>query len=206
MTSPLEFRSIDHITLIVADLERTRQFYCDQLGMQEVERPNFEFPGLWLTPRLAGSEPGSFLQALIHITLADEDSGLAGWGDRQVRRTSRGHHFAMEVADAERAHRHVAELGLDRLALDELDVVEDQQVDAPQPLLVGERRLGLQGVDEAVHEPVGGQVDHPAPGLAGAGELPPLTLLVKRESAEIDSLYRSGSHDGERRHCSDLTL
>lgn len=113
MNSPLEFRSIDHITLIVADLERTRQFYCDQLGMREVARPDFEFPGLWLTPCQAESEPDGFLQALIHITLADEDSGLAGWGDRQVRRTSRGHHFAMEVADAEQAHRHVTELGLE---------------------------------------------------------------------------------------------
>ena len=113
MDSSLEFRSIDHITLIVADLERTRQFYCDQLGMQEVTRPDFDFPGLWLTPRQAESAPDGFLQALIHITLADEDSGLAGWGDRQVRRTSRGHHFAMEVADAERAHRHVTEVGLE---------------------------------------------------------------------------------------------
>ncbi len=59
----------------------------------------------------------------------------------------------------------VAELGLDRLALDELNVVEDEQVDAAQPLLVGERGLRLQGIDETVHEAVGGQVDHPATAL-----------------------------------------
>ena len=61
----------------------------------------------------------------------------------------------------------VAELGLDRLALDELHVVEDQQVDAAQALLEGQGVLGLQRVDEAVHEAVGGEVDHPAAGLAG---------------------------------------
>ena len=55
---------------------------------------------------------------------------------------------------------------LDRLALDELHVVDDQQVDAAQALLEGERGLRLQGGDEAVHEAVGGEVDHPPAGLA----------------------------------------
>ena len=80
----------------------------------------------------------------------------------------------------------MAELGLDRLALDELDVVEDQQVDAPQPLLVGERRLGLQGVDEAVHEPVGGQVDHPAPGLAGGVADPVQQVGLAQPDARVE--------------------
>ena len=57
----------------------------------------------------------------------------------------------------------VAEFLLDLLALDELDVVDDQQVDAAQPLLEGQRRLRLQGGDEPVHEAVGGQIDHAPP-------------------------------------------
>src|SRR6185312_13798996 len=59
--------------------------------------------------------------------------------------------------------QRVAEFLLDLLALDELHVVDDEQVDATQALLEGERRLRLQGGDETVHEAVGGKIDHPAP-------------------------------------------
>ena len=44
-------------------------------------------------------------------------------------------------------------------ALQELHVVDQQQVDAAQPLLEAERRLALHGGDEVVHEVVGRQVD-----------------------------------------------
>lgn len=112
MLSPIEFQSIDHITLIVSDLDQARRFYCDCLGMQEVARPNFDFPGIWLSAPQAGAEARGFLQAMIHITLADENSGRAGWGDRQVKRVSRGHHFAFQVVDANAAHEHLAKLGV----------------------------------------------------------------------------------------------
>ena len=112
MPSPIEFNSIDHITLIVADLDKTRDFYCDRLGMQEVPRPDFDFPGLWLTPSSQALDQAGFMRALIHITLADEASGLAGWGDRQVGRLSRGHHFAFEVVDAIAACNHLQQLGV----------------------------------------------------------------------------------------------
>ena len=112
MPSPIKFQSIDHITLIVSDLDQTRRFYCDCLGMQEVDRPDFDFPGIWLTAPQASGEARGFLQAMIHITLADQNSGLAGWGDRQVKRVSRGHHFAFEVTDANQAYQHLAKLGV----------------------------------------------------------------------------------------------
>ena len=40
-------RTVDHITLVASDLEASRRFYVDVLGMREVERPDFGFPGLW---------------------------------------------------------------------------------------------------------------------------------------------------------------
>ena len=43
----LDVKSFDHVTLICADLEATRRFYVDFLGMTEVQRPAFKFPGLW---------------------------------------------------------------------------------------------------------------------------------------------------------------
>ena len=39
--------SIHHVSLPVADLERSKQFYGEVLGLAEIERPPFDFPGGW---------------------------------------------------------------------------------------------------------------------------------------------------------------
>ncbi len=61
----------------------------------------------------------------------------------------------------------MTELGLDRLSLQELGVVENQQVDRSQALLERDRSLRLQRGDESVHELLGGQIDDRAPLLTG---------------------------------------
>src|SRR4051812_5217629 len=43
----IRVKGIDHVTLVVKDLERSRQFYAGTLGMREVPRPAFPFAGLW---------------------------------------------------------------------------------------------------------------------------------------------------------------
>jgi len=45
---------LDHVTLRTADLEGTRQFLQDLLGLTVGFRPNFSFPGYWL---YRGDEP-----------------------------------------------------------------------------------------------------------------------------------------------------
>ena len=62
----------------------------------------------------------------------------------------------------------MAEFG-GRLALQELHVVDQQQIDTAQPLLEAERRLALHGGDEVVHEMVGSQVDDVAVGIGRTG-------------------------------------
>ena len=47
----LNAKSFDHVTLICADLEATRRFYVDFIGMTEVPRPAFKFPGLLVSTR-----------------------------------------------------------------------------------------------------------------------------------------------------------
>ena len=89
----LAVTAFDHITIICADLDATRRFYVDLLGMKEVERPAFRFPGLWF-------QLGS---VQIHATQANLESGQAGWGDREVKIVARGHHFAFAVDDVKRA-------------------------------------------------------------------------------------------------------
>jgi glyoxylase I family protein len=37
-----------HVAVSVTDLDAARDFYCDVLGFEELPRPDFGFPGLWL--------------------------------------------------------------------------------------------------------------------------------------------------------------
>lgn len=102
-TAPIRVRHIDHVTLVVTDLERSRRFYADVLGMEEVPRPGFRFPGLWFQ---AGPTQ-------IHLIGEHAESGSAG-----VSRAadgisiSRTHHFAFEVADANAAAAALQQLGI----------------------------------------------------------------------------------------------
>ena len=103
-------KRLDHITIIVSDLSRTIQFYCDTLGLFEIKRPKFEFPGVWLASHQDAT------RAEIHATLEGELAGKAGWGDRGVKRVSRGHHFAFEVQDAAVAEAYLRDQGV-RIAI-----------------------------------------------------------------------------------------
>jgi catechol 2,3-dioxygenase-like lactoylglutathione lyase family enzyme len=39
---------LDHVTVLCSDVERSRAFYCEVLGMADGDRPPFNFPGAWL--------------------------------------------------------------------------------------------------------------------------------------------------------------
>ncbi len=44
----MRIHTLDHIALLVKDVERTRQFYGRLLGLEEIPRPqSFDFPGAW---------------------------------------------------------------------------------------------------------------------------------------------------------------
>jgi catechol 2,3-dioxygenase-like lactoylglutathione lyase family enzyme len=94
--------SFDHVTIICADLEATRRFYVDVLGMTEVARPAFGFPGLWF----------QLGDVQIHATQQSPEAGQAGWGDRGGTITSRGHHIAFAVDDVTKALEVVQKLGV----------------------------------------------------------------------------------------------
>jgi len=52
----------DHFTIVTDQLEATRAFYVDLLGMREGPRPPFPVPGLWL---YAGNQP------ILHVVAVD---------------------------------------------------------------------------------------------------------------------------------------
>jgi len=43
----MDIQGIHHASLPVADLDRSRRFYVDIMGLREIERPPFDFPGAW---------------------------------------------------------------------------------------------------------------------------------------------------------------
>ncbi|MFO0980018.1 MAG: VOC family protein [Planctomycetaceae bacterium] len=102
MNSPVKVRHIDHVTLVVRDVEASRKFYVGLLGMEEVPRPAFTFGGAWFQ---AGS-------TLIHLIEQHELSGPAGYPVEVLVRSSRNHHFAFEVDDAYVAAHRLKELGI----------------------------------------------------------------------------------------------
>ena len=46
---PFDVESLHHVSIPVRDLERSKRFYGGLLGLEEIERPPFDFPGAWYT-------------------------------------------------------------------------------------------------------------------------------------------------------------
>jgi len=44
----MPLRRLEHLLVLTDDLEATRAFYCDALGLEVGDRPPLEFPGYWL--------------------------------------------------------------------------------------------------------------------------------------------------------------
>jgi catechol 2,3-dioxygenase-like lactoylglutathione lyase family enzyme/uncharacterized protein YunC (DUF1805 family) len=100
--SGIRVQAIDHVTLVVKDLEHSRRFYVNVLGMREVPRPAFSFAGLWFQ---AGTTQ-------IHLILEFSGSGPAGNLAPEHLRTSRSQHVAFAVEDAAAAVPHLTERGV----------------------------------------------------------------------------------------------
>ena len=74
--------SLDHITVLCADVDRSRKFYSEVLGMKDGDRPPFDFPGAWL---YVGERP------VVHLV-----------GDRNkegIKTTGSFDHYAFDAKD-----------------------------------------------------------------------------------------------------------
>jgi catechol 2,3-dioxygenase-like lactoylglutathione lyase family enzyme len=40
--------AVHHVSLCVRDLDASLAFYCDLLGLEKIDRPDFGIPGAWL--------------------------------------------------------------------------------------------------------------------------------------------------------------
>ena len=80
----MKIEAIHHVSLGVTDLERSRRFYREILGLEEIARPPFDFPGAWFA---AGATQQVHLIVHPHSTLR---TGKA--------LDNRDGHFAVRVA------------------------------------------------------------------------------------------------------------
>ena len=62
-------QALEHVTIRCAQLQRTRDFYVDLMGLTDGERPNFPFRGHWL---YLGGLP------VVHLVEASDSAGA--WG------------------------------------------------------------------------------------------------------------------------------
>ena len=87
----LQITHLDHVSVLVTDLDRSRRFYGDMLGLREIPKPRtFTFSVLWFD--LGGEQ--------LHLLLAPQADTV---GPR---------HFALRVADIESARNHFRERGV----------------------------------------------------------------------------------------------
>ena len=89
--SSLTITQIDHVSVIITDLERSRRFYRDTLGLKEIAKPRtFDFRVLWFE---LGNQQ-------LHLLLKDRPDALSP------------RHFALRVADCAAARAYFRERGL----------------------------------------------------------------------------------------------
>ncbi|MGH7570757.1 MAG: VOC family protein [Gemmatimonadota bacterium] len=94
----LAIETLHHVSLTVTDLERAKRFYGGVLGLRELERPPFDFPGAWYA---LGDRQ---LHLIVHTT------------PRSLRGTtevdSRDGHFAVRVRNHDEALAHLRSHGV----------------------------------------------------------------------------------------------
>lgn len=89
--SRLPLSQIDHVSVIITDVERSRRFYKDVLGLKEIAKPKtFDFVVLWFE---LGNQQ-------LHLLLKDRPDTISA------------RHFALRVHDAKAARAHFAAHGV----------------------------------------------------------------------------------------------
>lgn len=102
----MEIKRIDHYSIRTLDVEASRKFYTEILGLKVGPRPPFNFPGLWL---YSGEPPPDLDHAegnygMVHVMGVDRDNPQAlidymGGSDPDTQQGSTGalDHVALAV-------------------------------------------------------------------------------------------------------------
>jgi glyoxylase I family protein len=109
MAEKLSIASLHHVSLPVTDIERSRRFYREVLGLPEIARPPFDFPGAWFALGSAGQQ--------LHL-IAGGSATPTFRGGKPV--DSRDIHFAIRVSSFAAARTALEALGYAVNAADDL--------------------------------------------------------------------------------------
>ena len=126
---PVVVKTIDHITIVAKDLDKSVEFYVGLLGMRPVYRPDFGFPGRWFQ---AG-------ETQIHLNQENAEAGSAGLPYSGGSEISRTFHYAFAVDDCDAAAAHLRQQDI-------------QIVEGPRSRPDGARQLYLRDPDNHVVE------------------------------------------------------
>ena len=83
----LVVETLHHVSITVTDLERARHFYGTILGLRELPRPDFDFPGAWY----------ALGDRQLHLIVHPPTRTLRG----TTAIDGRDGHFALRVADVD---------------------------------------------------------------------------------------------------------
>ena len=96
----MQIDQLNHVALHVADVEASIRFYRDVLGLEELPRPAFNFPGAWL--RIGpGNSAQNGVQELHLIQRAPKETEDYSF--------PRERHYAMRVVEIEAAAARLRE-------------------------------------------------------------------------------------------------
>ncbi len=90
----MQIMELNHVAIQVRDVERSCAFYRDVLGLQQIERPAFSFPGAWFS-----LGPGQELH-------------IIGEADRPAHGGPRSSHFALRVRSIREAEEALKAKGI----------------------------------------------------------------------------------------------
>lgn len=98
---------LDHASLLVSDLERSRRFYGHALGMEEIPRPrSFRSPGAWFAN-------GAGELHLIEETRPGRVTEVSPGYDREEQGSGFGSHLGFVVGDLDEAEADLRSAGID---------------------------------------------------------------------------------------------
>ena len=126
----MALQSLDHFLVYAENLEATKDFYVDVLGMEVGVRPPFEFPGYWLyvdgraVVHLAGDDGTDKFEQYLGKRPENYD-GTTGALDHIAFRCGDFDEFRtrLEQKDVPYIHRVVPEFDLQQLFVDDPDGV-----------------------------------------------------------------------------------
>lgn len=93
----MRVESLHHVSVLVTDLERSKAFYGGILGLEETQRPPFDFPGAWY-------QMGT---GQIHLIVRPEKAPKPAGVDPSAA------HLALRVDDYDRTVEHLKAHGIE---------------------------------------------------------------------------------------------